>query len=312
MPDDTNVYCRDASLAAGEPLAGSAAAKTSSWLVLETREPWGPRGIDDSGLPGSVQERLNELSDAHRTLRIQLIRKPGREASKSGFCLYLAHSERAARSLTLVSLASLEQLCTLDLDAWALGASLGTPIKEPLYLICVHGRRDRCCAQRGMPLYSEFAAIAAEQTWQTTHLGGHRFAATMLVLPEGICYGRVEASEARAIASAHERGELHDLARLRGRCSLRSAEQAAEVMLREALAERGLDTFELLDSEKVSGVHRVRFRDLRTAREHVVEVRQEALPALVASCGAKPKTADCYVSLRVPTASSAKAQPENG
>jgi hypothetical protein len=304
MPDDTNIYCRDASLAAGEPLAGSAATETASWLVLETREPWGPRGVDDSGLPGSVQERLNALSDAHPKLRVQLIRKPGREADRSAFALYLAHSERAARSLTLVSLENLADLSSLDLDGWARkGSSLGTPIREPLFLVCVHGRRDRCCAQRGMPVYSELNTIAPARTWQTTHLGGHRFAATMLVLPEGICYGRVEASEMPALVSAHTRGELHQLGRVRGRCELSGAEQAAEVMLRQALGEHALDAFEVIDSESEGDVERVHFRHKPSGREHRVEVRAEKMPPIAASCGAKAKSVERYVELRIPAGS---------
>lgn len=301
MPDDTNVHCRDASFAAGEPLAGTAAAETASWLVLETREPWGPRGIDDSGLPDSVRERLNALSDAHPKLRVQLIRKPGREAERSAHALYLAHSERGARSLTFVSLANLDELTRLDLDGWARNAvKLGSPTVGPLFLVCVHGRRDRCCALRGMPVYSELTALAPERTWQTTHLGGHRFAATMLVLPEGICYGRVEANEMAALMSAHESNQLHDLGRMRGRCALSAPEQAAEIMLRETLDERGLDTFEVRDTEEVSDVYRVRLQDVRDRREYFVEVRAEKMAPIAASCGAKPKPGERYVSRLIP------------
>lgn len=55
-------------------------------------------------------------------------------------------------------------------------------------LICTHGRRDVCCGKFGTAL-----ALRAEKVLRgtgvrirrTSHLGGHRFAPTALVLPEG-------------------------------------------------------------------------------------------------------------------------------
>ncbi len=61
-------------------------------------------------------------------------------------------------------------------------------------LICGHGRRDRCCGSLGMRLISQIAnADRFDQSrvrlWRTSHTGGHRFAPTMVVLPEGTVWG---------------------------------------------------------------------------------------------------------------------------
>lgn len=63
-------------------------------------------------------------------------------------------------------------------------------------LICGHGRRDRCCGSLGTSLA---LGSAAAQPWgpdvrirRTSHTGGHRFAPTALVLPEGTCWGYLD------------------------------------------------------------------------------------------------------------------------
>ena len=59
--------------------------------------------------------------------------------------------------------------------------------------MCTNGRRDRCCALLGRPLAAEIVAAGHSEVWEVTHLGGHRFSPTMLVLPHGYAYGRLTA-----------------------------------------------------------------------------------------------------------------------
>lgn len=59
-------------------------------------------------------------------------------------------------------------------------------------LVCTHGRRDRCCGSLGMALASQISAgpLGGQgvRTWRTSHTGGHRFAPTTVVLPEGTAW----------------------------------------------------------------------------------------------------------------------------
>ena len=57
-------------------------------------------------------------------------------------------------------------------------------------LVCTHGRRDRCCGSLGTTLAQELLADPRQlgegvRVWRTSHTGGHRFAATAVVLPQG-------------------------------------------------------------------------------------------------------------------------------
>jgi|GEM_PF-5376909 len=68
-------------------------------------------------------------------------------------------------------------------------------------LICTHGRRDRCCGSLGMNLYAEVQDMLTKSQYllrdnsqrincsRTTHTGGHRFAPTGVLLPQGTLWG---------------------------------------------------------------------------------------------------------------------------
>ena len=65
-------------------------------------------------------------------------------------------------------------------------------VEGPLYGVCTHGRHDACCAERGRPVCAALSELRPEQTWEVSHIGGDRFAANLVVLPEGLYYGHVE------------------------------------------------------------------------------------------------------------------------
>ena len=71
--------------------------------------------------------------------------------------------------------------------------------------MCTHGRHDACCAERGRPVAAALTAARPEQTWEVSHVGGDRFAANLLVLPEGLYYGQVTADEAPGLAQRARR-----------------------------------------------------------------------------------------------------------
>jgi len=119
---------------------------------------------------------------------------------------------------------------------------------EPwLIMVCTHARRDACCARLGRPLVDDLLAVTHPQRiWETTHLGGHRFAPTCLALPSQVIYGRLTSDRVSELASAIQRGVVvPDL--MRGRTTYMPALQVAEVAARTRL---GIvdDTLELASS----------------------------------------------------------------
>jgi hypothetical protein len=116
-----------------------------------------------------------------------------------------------------------------------------------IYLVCTHGRHDACCALRGRAVAAELARQRPDDAWECSHLGGDRFAPNVLVLPEGLYYGRVPRSRSRELVAAHDRSEVViDL--LRGRTAFRPAVQAAQHFARLATDSRSIADLRPLDT----------------------------------------------------------------
>jgi hypothetical protein len=99
-------------------------------------------------------------------------------------------------------------------------------------LVCTHGSRDICCGKFGYPVYDllrrRHAARGELRVWRTSHIGGHRFAPTMIDYPEGRYWGHLEPWAAEKVAARS--GPVSDLGPFyRGWGGLRSpSEQVAE------------------------------------------------------------------------------------
>lgn len=107
------------------------------------------------------------------------------------------------------------------------------------YLVCTNGARDPCCAIRGAAVAKALDAARPGSVYESSHLGGHRFAANVLVLPDGLCFGRLDVRSALALVHELETGRL-PLEHFRGRTSLTEEQQAAEISLRRELGLTGL------------------------------------------------------------------------
>jgi hypothetical protein len=96
-----------------------------------------------------------------------------------------------------------------------------------VFLVCTHGKRSVCCARLGAPLAQALANRHRGPVWETTHVGGHRFAANLVILPHGLYYGPVGVGPAAAAIDAYRRGAVLP-GRYRGRAGQPRAEQEAD------------------------------------------------------------------------------------
>jgi hypothetical protein len=111
---------------------------------------------------------------------------------------------------------------------------------DPLLLVCANGRRDRCCGHSGGRLADAlWRGPHAERVLTCTHLGGHRFAPTALLLPIGALHGRLDEQGAAGLLTAATQGRM-DAGTLRGLSTLDPAAQVAEVHARTITGYGGL------------------------------------------------------------------------
>ena len=239
--------CSAASQDRAEPLAGSAST-VRAFLLVEAPGAWGVDAVSGSRLPDPVRARLADLARLHR-VRPLMIRGHGRQRT-SGTRVFAAFVRGDRPWVETTVLDDVEALVDLDLDGLAAGRSPGlTPYDDPLFLVCTHGKHDACCAELGRPLCKAMHAAAPEHTWEVSHIGGDRFAPNVLVLPEGLYYGRLTPEDAADFVDTHRAGEL-SLPHLRGRCAFPFAVQAAEIYLREHLRARAVAALALVSSDR--------------------------------------------------------------
>ena len=133
-----------------------------------------------------------------------------------------------------------------------LDGSAGEPSDRPVFAVCAHGRHDQCCAVRGRVVAARLAEAYPEETWECSHLGGDRFAGTMVLLPHGLYYGWADDGDVVAIADAYLRGRVVP-SLLRGRSSASHPVQAAQHFARTELGDDALDAFPPLREDRTDG-----------------------------------------------------------
>ncbi|HYO38915.1 MAG TPA: sucrase ferredoxin [Nocardioidaceae bacterium] len=249
--------CAAASLGREEPATGTAST-VRAFLLVENAGPWGVDALVDARMPQQVKEALAALAAASG-VRVLLVRRHAGAPSGPGLRVFAAYADPSAPWLESSTVSTPADLLRLDLPALGRGESPGlTPDPEPVFCVCTHGRHDTCCAELGRPTASALAAAQPGRTWEVSHIGGDRFAANVLVLPDGLYYGRVPAAGASALATLHLSGHL-DLDLLRGRSGLGFAAQVAEVAVRREVGETRTSAVHLVGTAPSARGTTVRF-----------------------------------------------------
>jgi hypothetical protein len=243
--------CATLSRALSEPLYGTA-SRVRGWVLLEQPGPWGREAVTESRLDPDLGRALDRAAAAAH-LRLLLIRRPGRGASQPHAC-FVAHTSRGRRWLERRRLDDPAELLELDMAAVVAGErpGFGEEVAEPLYLVCTNGRHDRCCATYGRPLALALAAGHGELIWESSHVGGDRFAGNLVCLPDGHYFGRVGPADADRVVGLHRKGSI-DLAHWRGCCTDPPVVQAAEWFARRRTGLLGVGDLDLLGRERLEG-----------------------------------------------------------
>jgi hypothetical protein len=271
-----------AELNADEALPGSAPV-AQTHVLLEHLGPWPSSPLEALDLNYAAE--LDELDAS-----IGLVRRPASfRTSATGFPDSPHVIVSTAGKVAVIRSNGLPSATTLADAIAALARSelpSGWQYEPWLILVCVHARRDTCCARLGRPLVDDLMAVTdQERIWETTHLGGHRFAPTCLALPSQVVYGRVTSDRAPDLAAAIAAGVVvPDL--MRGRATRSPALQAAEIVARTRLGVSA-DTLELVGSSATGDRTRSTWRsgdvtvdvtiEKRTGRERQLSCGKDTL-----------------------------------
>ncbi|MBB2911756.1 hypothetical protein FHS43_003029 [Streptosporangium becharense] len=210
------------------PVHASATVGARFWLLVEHSGPWAAR-LEECRLPEEIHILIKRATTLG--IRPQLIRRPGhRKPVNGGIHVMVADSAAAEPWMAEGVIAGPDDL---DLDSVVAGVVPESCIlvKEPVFLVCTHAKRNACCARIGLPLARSLAEILPDRVWETSHVGGDRYAANLVCLPHGLYYGSMSQAAALAAADAYRSGEVI-LDRFRGRAGIPEPLQAAEHFVR--------------------------------------------------------------------------------
>ncbi|EGX61162.1 hypothetical protein SZN_03744 [Streptomyces zinciresistens K42] len=285
--------CSTVSLDLDEPVAGTAAT-AATWLLLEQPGPWGAKALTQSHLDPALGRALEAAAEG-TGVRIALIRRPGRHADCDRSAprrVYAAHTTPGSVWLRTATTRDPGELLGLDLAALGRGEHHGfdTLLRgrphtgAPLALVCTNGRRDRCCALLGRPLAAELAASGVEGVWEVTHLGGHRFSPTLLVLPYGYAYGRAHAPAVKEVLHGVQEGRIV-VEGCRGNSAWERPGQAAELAVRRAVGEDAAQALSVVRTEGSAPRWEVTVAHVDGRHWRVGVAQGASLPARPESCG---------------------------
>lgn len=244
------------------PAIGTA-SRAAFWIAYEQPGSWPAKGAG-----ALARDLARACSRAHG--RAVLIRRPGRHPSAGGLRRAYLAGGLATASPWLISADVVDDRALLDLP-WpsfsdsspnalhaallAAGAQVDAGAPATVLLVCTNGTRDTCCAVRGRPVATIAAAARPEQVWECTHIGGHQFAPTGVLLPYGATLARLDADLALQALDSGAQGRLpaslNDPSHDRGPSHLGTVDQVRICAVRHTLSEPSLTALRAEDGTVV-------------------------------------------------------------
>jgi hypothetical protein len=245
------------------------------WFLLEYPHGWGAHALRESALPDGVKKIFADATASIRHSRVLFIKTDrGRRDERMSF--FVVRSREREPFVVRLRLENYEELTRLDLGSIAHGEDLqgGVATNDPLYLVCTHGRRDKCCAKFGFPVYNALRDFAGDSVWQSSHVGGDRFAANILCFPHGLFYAHADERAARNIVAEYRARRVVNN-KFRGRACYSHVVQAAEFFVRSETEITGVEDLRFHSSARAgSDSWRVRFKETGAERIHEARVRR--------------------------------------
>lgn len=232
-----HIFCRDISLQSNDPLAGTGMHPQHNLLLSWPMAKWERSLRIARDMSGKITQQLNELAESGR--RVNLI---DREAQTDLVHQAFLFPEKKAYSIPNQELELFLNalLQHHSLDDWLQGNTT-----KPIVLCCTHGKKDKCCAKFGYQTYRAMRTFIDQNpinidVWKSSHLGGCRFAASVLTFPEVHKYGRLSSDQLPDFFKSVLNHAIY-LPAYRGHAMLSSKEQCAEVNLRQWLQNQHFD-----------------------------------------------------------------------
>lgn len=231
------------------PLQGSATFRPLQ-IFFEWPKPWKSPLLASSDLPTDLGLLVKDAAQQRKVLSLLAFCDPHKEPDLRHLRVVVA---RLKQSEGFPSYEFLEDFVSKDMLTQYLRSIVfsneveykKTFSKKEIF-ICTHAAHDRCCGDFGPQLVSKILVdpkLKEFGIFECSHLGGHRFAPTMIELPTFNCYGFLNEEVVRKILLDSEDHTSLVQSHYRGFCGLETGEQVLEAAAfakfgREWLADR--------------------------------------------------------------------------
>ncbi|MBO9618976.1 MAG: sucrase ferredoxin [Niabella sp.] len=262
-------FCSAASRYFKESIHGTA-ANYNGFILLEHFDPF-PEKINAAHFDPQFISGLQDLAKRKKA-KLLLIRNR-KSNTRSCNLLYVDCVQQRYLRLN----ASRADVAAIRLEYYM--AHPGTIWEiDPFFVVCTNGKKDKCCAKFGFPVFKFIENHdAAVPVFESTHVGGDRFAANVVCMPTGIYYGRVMVEDVDPILEAMGRKEVY-YPNYRGSCTRSFFHQSIECLLREELNDFSLGFTMEIESATEEAANRFRVVAATATTRFQLVIRKETIP----------------------------------
>lgn len=294
--------CALANLRSGIDPIGTATPFDDLFL-LQIAPPWPSIALQAESVPAGLQAALASIVRGGRRTYALLIDADDAPSAPPGKLRFVHVRRRPgpARRLERREYLVAPQDAPASFASLALGEGPGSAVETEGFagrelLVCTHGSRDGCCGSFGEGAHRyirDHHAGPDLRVWRVSHFGGHRFAPTLIDMPDGRSWGWLSVPKIDALI-AREEPAAKLLAGYRGWCAIPNELQVAERDLFLAYGWYWLEAElegAVTDSGNASGqAWSMRYRlpgEEKVVRQATLRRLPETTEA-PASCGAQP------------------------
>jgi hypothetical protein len=215
----SHIFCAIASREAREDITGSAPTH-SIYVLIEHPYTWAAKEFESKMIPPNLKAWIETINQSKLPIRFLLFRGESSRPPRTRVIIFHQPAGQirgyCKRELEVETIDQVMPLLQHALRKLELGIDCGNAARD--IFVCTHGSHDRCCARFGYPFYRQACTIVQKMNarsldpvriWQVSHIGGHRFAPTLVTFPDGRYYGALD--EAAFSAIVQRVGEIQCL-----------------------------------------------------------------------------------------------------
>lgn len=213
LPPSAEPRCSRFTIATGEDPVGTASGYRR-YLLIEVPTPWRSDVWQSKYVPSGVIAARKRAVSLGKELRFLAV-VPEPKYARPGFTRVLDFRRpenafaRFQRDEFLVLHEAVGDLVNAlvgdsaaDLEPFAVYRDGNSDVRD--LLVCSHGSHDACCGTFGFRLYRTLQPYSDDpagnlRIWRVSHIGGHRFAPTVIDFPEARYWAHLDAETAELL-----------------------------------------------------------------------------------------------------------------